>query len=523
MRYLFDDFVLDPDRRELRRTGDHIELEPQVFDLLEFLIRTRDRVASRDDLLEAVWRGRLVSESTLSSRINAARAAIGDTGTEQRLIRTLPRKGVRFVGDVREEQERKPKTELEPVSLQATFSDSAAKGPSIAVLPFDNMSGDQEDDYFADGMAEEIITGLAQCSGLTVLARNSSFTFRGRSVDIRQIGDDLGVSYVLEGSVRRSATRLRITAQLIDARSGVHLWADRFDGGFQDVFELQDRITESVVAIIEPKLLFTEADRARRRPPQSLDAYDLYLRGLSLINEYTAEATLEALHCFDKALECDPSYAQAKAASACYRGLSLFQGWAGLSDEPSSRGVRLALDAIALAPNDPNVLWMAAFAIWVLAKDGPRSQELFRRSLSINQNSEIAMALAGWVEAANGNPAAGRELIEKSRRLNPTPPTPWVALAGTAFTYIVEGKYSEAVWWAEQAVVQNRRFALALRSLAVALVEIGKIDRARLIVSEILKIEPDATVAKIPERMPYVSEPVLQTYIETLRRAGLPQ
>ena len=166
---------------------------------------------------------------------------------------------------------------------------------------------------------------------------------------------------------------------------------------------------------------------------------------------------------------------------------------------------------------------MAAFAIWVLAKDGPRSQELFRRSLSINQHSDIAMALAGWVEAANGSPAAGRELIEKSRHLNPTPPTPWVALAGMAFTYIVEGKHTEAVWWAERAVVQNRRFALALRSLAVGLVKIGEMDRARLIVNEILQIEPDATVASIPDRMPYVSEPVLQTYVEALRRAGLPK
>ena len=338
MRYLFDDYVLDPDRRELRRAGDRIELEPQVFDLLEFLIRTRDRVASRDDLLEAVWQGRIVSESTLSSRINAARTAIGDNGTTQRLIRTLLRKGVRFVGDVREEQEQEPKAEREPVSLQAAFEDSVVKVPSIAVLPFANMSGEQEDEYFADGMAEEIITGLAQCSGLTVVARNSSFAFRGRSVDVRQIGNELGASYVLEGSVRRSDKRLRITAQLIDARSGGHLWADRFDEDLSDVFELQDRITESVVAVIEPKLLFTEAGRARRQPPQNLDAYDLYLRALSLINEYTAEATAEALHCLDKALEFDPNYAQAMAASACYRALSQFQGWTGQSAEPEVQG-----------------------------------------------------------------------------------------------------------------------------------------------------------------------------------------
>src|ERR687886_1429629 len=185
MLYVFDDCVLDPDRRELRRGGNRVELEPQVFDLLEFLIRTRDRVASRDDLLEAVWQGRIVSESTLSSRINAARTAIGDDGTAQRLIRTLPRKGIRFVGEVREEQEQKPRAEPEPVSAQAAPRAAIAELPSIAVLPFTNMSGDPDDEYFADGMAEEIITGLAQCSGLAVVARNSSVTFKRRAVDVR--------------------------------------------------------------------------------------------------------------------------------------------------------------------------------------------------------------------------------------------------------------------------------------------------------------------------------------------------
>lgn len=522
MRYLFEDYVLDPDRRELRRAGEHVELEPQVFDLLEFLIRTRDRVASRDDLLEAVWQGRIVSESTLSSRINAARAAIGDNGTAQRLIRTLLRKGVRFVGHVQEEPGHEPKAERDPVSVDVSDGEPTGKVPGIAVLPFTNMSGESEDEYFADGMAEEIITGLAQCTGLIVVARNSSFTFRGRSVDVRRIGKELGVNYVLEGSVRRSDKRLRITAQLIDARSGGHLWAERFDGDLSDVFELQDRITESVVAVIEPKLLFAEAGRARRQPPQSLDAYDLYLRSLSMINEYSPEATAAALQCLDRALEFDPNYAQAMAASACYRALSQIQGWTGHPAEPRSRGVKLAWDAVALAPNDPQTLWMAAFAVWVLAKDGPRAQDLFRRALSLNPNSEIAMTLAGWVEAANGNPAGGRELIEKAQRLNPNPPSPWVASAGMALTYIVEGQYAEAVRWAGHAVAQNRRFTFALRSLALALVEVDEMDRARHIVSEILGNDPGATVGGLPDQMPYLSEPVLQTYVETLRRAGLP-
>ena len=228
MLYHFNDFVLDTGRRELRRGDRLVAVEPQVFDLLEFLIRSRERVVSRDDLLAAVWRGRIVSEATLSSRVNSARAAIGDNGEEQRLIRTLPRKGVRFVGEVREESD--TPSPPGPAAMPEAATPLATRGPSIAVLPFTNMSGDPEQDYFADGIVEDIITALSRCSGLIVIARNSSFTYKGKAVDVRQVGRELGVRYVLEGSVRRGGDRLRISGQLIDARSGAHLWADRFDG-----------------------------------------------------------------------------------------------------------------------------------------------------------------------------------------------------------------------------------------------------------------------------------------------------
>lgn len=520
MRYHFDDCVLDPDRRELRRAGDPVEIEPQVFDLLEYLIRTRDRVASRDDLLQAVWNGRIVSESTLSSRINAARTAVGDDGTAQRLIRTLPRKGVRFIGEVLERPEQLSEPGL--ASPEPALAEAKPGAVSIAVLPFDAMSSGPEDAHFADGMAEEIITGLAQCSGLTVLARNSSFIYKGQPVDVRRIGAELGAGYVLEGSVRRSEARLRITAQLIDARSGAHLWADRFEGEANDAFALQDRITRSVVAVIEPTLLFAEAERVRRRPPQSLAAVDHYLHALSLISDYTSDSMAAALDSLGRALERDPAHAQAMAASACYRGLSLLQGWGPPSEAAPCRAMRLACDAITLAPNDPQVLWMAAFGVWVLARDGPRAQELFRRALSLNPHSEIATTLAGWVEAANGDPAAGRDLIERSRRANPKPPAPWIALTGMALTYVVEARYAEAVPWAEMAVAQNRRFAFALQMLAVALVRTGEIARARLIAREILSVEPHTTLAGIAGRLPPFAGRTLQTLVEALREAGLP-
>ena len=231
LRYVFGNCILDADRRELRRENELVPIEPQVFDLLEFLIRNRERVVSRDDLFAAIWAGRTVSELALSTRINAARSAIGDTGEQQNLIKTLPRKGIRFVGTVREEKEQD--VAIGPTSDGTAFA--LPDKPSIAVLPFTNMSGDPEQDYFADGMADEIITALSRCNWLFVIARNSSFTYKGKALDIRQIGRELGVRCVLEGSVRRAGNRLRFIAQLIDATTGAHIWADRFDGDMSDV------------------------------------------------------------------------------------------------------------------------------------------------------------------------------------------------------------------------------------------------------------------------------------------------
>src|SRR6201996_2378681 len=304
--YHFDDIVLDIDRRELRRGNGLVAVEPQVFDLLEFLVQARERVVSRDELFAAVWKGRIVSEATLSSRINSARAAIGDNGDEQRLIRTFPRKGFRFVGEVREEASALPESAPDTVLDQARPHMADPDGPSIAVLPFTNMSGDPEQDYFADGMAEDIITALSRCSGLFVIARNSAFTYKGHAVDIRRVGRELGVGAVVEGSVRRGGNRFRITGQLIDATSGVHLWADRFDGDETDVFELQDRITESVVAAIEPTLQLAEVKRRKPSQRGELDCYDLLLRAYGLEYEFTVDSMMAALNCLDEAMAIDP-------------------------------------------------------------------------------------------------------------------------------------------------------------------------------------------------------------------------
>ena len=291
---------------------------PQVFDLLSYLIKHREHVVSKDDLIAAVWNGRAISDSALGSRINAARCAIGDSGNKQRFIRTFPRKGIRFVATAHEQG-----AIVQPAQTAAVRPAGAASlaaRPSIAVLPFANMSGDPAQDYFADGMAEEIITALSRCKSLFIIARNSSFTYKGKAVDVRQVGQDLGVRYVLEGSVRRAGNRLRFTGQLVEATSGVHLWADHFDGEVSDLFDLQDRFTASVVAAIEPNLLLAEFERLKHKPAANLDAYDLLLRAQQLEYALTQQSITAALECLEQALAIDPDYAPAAALAAhCYQ------------------------------------------------------------------------------------------------------------------------------------------------------------------------------------------------------------
>ena len=283
MRFLFGDHVLDTARRELSRGGEQIELEPQVFDLLVYLLQNRERVVSKDDLLASVWGGRIVSDATLDSRIAAIRRALGDTGAAQTLIRTFARKGVRFVGEVREEGEPAalaPELAGEPGQAALALPDK----PSIAVLPFANLSGDPEQEYFVDGMVEEIITALSRIRWLFVIARNSSLTYKGQAVDVKRVGRELGVRYVLEGSVRRGGNRVRIAAQLIEAETATHLWADHFDGSLEDVFDLQDKVATSVAGVIEPALRAAETARSASRRTSDLSAYDLYLRASAMFS-----------------------------------------------------------------------------------------------------------------------------------------------------------------------------------------------------------------------------------------------
>jgi TolB-like protein len=521
LRYLFEDFTLDTEQRELRRGAGSVSIEPKVFDLLALLIHHREKVVSKDDMISAVWGGRVVSESTLTSCINAARGAIGDSGDGQRLIKTLPRKGVRFVGAVREEQ-KKP----EPMSAGAeppTPPLTLPERPSIAVLPFANMSDDPEQDYFAEGMAEEIITALSRCSWLFVIARNSSFTYKGKAIDIRQVGRDLGVRYVLEGSVRRSGDRLRFVGQLIEATTGVHIWADRFDGEFSDVFDLQDQFTQSVVAAIEPNLLLAEIERLKHRPATNLDAYDLLLRAQQSQYEFTQESFAAALRQLEQALLIDPSYAAAMALAACCHTERCEQGWTQTPEADARAAFELASRAVELGKNDPNVLWMAARAMLQWQPDTHRTKDLVYRSLQLNPNSAIAMATAAQIEASMGYPKKALDFLVRAERLSPRDPRGWYITWVMSLAYFMEGLFADAVSAAKKSLNQNPRSTLALRLLAASLAKQGELKLAAEVMRQMREIEPQLTLTKLRTRLMHFQEDFWQEYSAALRLAGLPE
>jgi TolB-like protein/Flp pilus assembly protein TadD len=385
------------------------------------------------------------------------------------------------------------------------------------------MSSDPEDGYFADGMTEEIITSLSRCSGMTVIARNSSFTYKGRAVDIRQIGRDLGAGYVLEGSIRRSRETLRITAQLIDAGTGSHLWAERFDGEMSDAFELQDRIAGCVVGIVEPRMRFSEVDNAARSRIANPTVYQLWLKAVALAGDLSRATMMEAIRMLESARDLEPANALVLATLSYYRAQCQFQGWLHEADDMAKEALALAWRAIALDDRDGNVQWMAAFAIWTFARDADRARELFRRSLEINPNNALAHILSGWVEVAVGDPVGGRRLIERAFILNPRHPRAWFMSAGMAITYIAQARFGDTLPWAEKATVQNRRSAVALRALAVVYAQLGYTAKAKEVGRELLGIDPTLSLSKLRVALPWLEPHMLDTYIEGLRIAGVPE
>jgi TolB-like protein len=406
VQYVFGDCVLDPDRRELSRGGEAVAVGPQVFDLLIRLIENRDRVVSKDELFDVIWRGRTISDSTLASHVNCARRAVGDTGEEQRLIRTISRKGFRFVGEVKEAQ---PHSATDPTGTQAAPGPAEADAafpdalplpdqPSVAVLPFLNLSGDPDQDYFADGVVEDIIGALSRMRWLFVIARNSSFTYKGRAVDVKQVGRELGVRYVLEGSVRKSGNRVRVTGQLIDATAGAHLWAERFDSTLDDIFDLHDELATSAVGAIAPQLERAEIQRAKHKPTEKLDAYDYYLRGMASFHQGSRDGTNDALPLFYQAIEHDTDFASGYAMAAACIFWSKFNGWVADRSQAMAEGARLTRRAIELGKDDAVALARGGHGVANFVGDVDSGIALIDKALVFNPNLAAAWFLGGFVK-----------------------------------------------------------------------------------------------------------------------------
>jgi TolB-like protein/Flp pilus assembly protein TadD len=512
--YLFEDFALDGDRRELRRGHELVSVEPQVFDLLQYLIGNRDRVVSKDDLVSAVWQGRIVSDATLSSRINAARSALHDSGEEQRLIRTAVRKGIRFIGTVREEAVTDP--------TQQGFKPGLGlpDRPSIAVLPFVNMSGDPEQDYFADGMVEDIITGLARIKWLFVIARNSSFTYKGRAVDVKQVGRDLGVRYVLEGSVRKVANRVRITGQLIDAEDGSHLWAERYDRDLTDVFALQDEITISVVAAIEPSLRRAEIERVKRKRPDNLDAYDLLLRALPSIYTCMPEGAAKSLPPLEQALAIEPTYALAHGFAAWAHQTIYVRG--GLHADNRTKAVRHAHAAIEHGPGDAMALALAGFTIGMVDHDRKLADEAFARALALSSSCAFVYSF-GCVSVAYGGAAARAiDWGERAMRLSPLDAMNYIPQGIIGFGNFLLGRYEEAAAAGRRAVQLNPGFSILHGWLAAPLVRLGQRDEAKVAAARLLELDPAFTIRRWSAAVGIAPE-IIGTVTEAMRVAGLPE
>jgi TolB-like protein/class 3 adenylate cyclase/tetratricopeptide (TPR) repeat protein len=423
-----------------------------------------------------------------------------------------------------------------PVQVFAVVLDAAASSspsepkpalplpdkPSIAVLPFQNMSGDPEQDYFADGMVEDIITALSRIRWLFVIARNSSFTYKGKSVDIKLVGRELGVRYVLEGSVRKANNRIRITGQLIDATSGNHIWADRFEGGFEDVFQLQDQVTASVVGAIAPKLEQAEIERSRRKPTENLQAYDYYLQGVSCLPKFSKEANEQGLKLFRKAIELDPEFASSFAQTAnCYVQRKV-NGWSTDRISDAVQADLFARKALELTKDDPVVLAVSGFALAYVVGHLEEGAAHLKKSTDLDPNSAAGWWWRGFTQVYLGETGAN-EHFHRAIRLSPLDPRIFIAFNGLAHSLFFAGNYDEASMWAEKAIRESPNYLTGQRIAMACQAMSGRVDEARETCSRVMKMDPTQRISDIRHRQPFRRDVDVAKLAEGFRLAGMPE
>ena len=472
MRFLFGAFVLDLDRRELRLGADPVALEPLVFDLLVYLVTNRDRVVSKDNILDAVWSGRAVSESALSTRVAAARRAIGDNGEAQTLIRTIARKGFRFVGAVKQED---GGAAVPLPQGDATAPLPLPGKPSIAVLPFANLSSDPEQAYFSDGMAADIVTELSHDRSLFVIARNSSFTFKDGTVNTKSVARELGVRYVLEGSSRRDGERIRVNVQLIDAETSSNVWAERYDRTVENVFAVQDEIAVAVARAIHPAISHAERQRVMRKSPDSLSAWEAWHRALGLISRRDISGFRDFVQ---RALALDPGFAPAHAMLAFFM---LAEATRGIG--PSLEvGARLAeAEARTATELDPNSAIAHSVLAWVFGHQGDWALGLEEAEIAItlNDNDPWGHLSKGHILTYSGRPTLAKESLATALRLDPRGPTRQVVMQMCALGSYWQRDYLSAEAMARRAIRESPENPRIYLVFAASLGQLGRASDAR--------------------------------------------
>ena len=503
----FGPFVFDRANGTLTREGKPLPVGTRGAALLAALVAADGAAVERDALIEAGWPGLAVEEGNLSVQIATLRKAMGPRPDGQDWIATVPRVGYRL--------------------LKSTTPGRDARGtvvPSLAVLPFENIGGDPEQDYFADGVVEDIITALARFKSFAVIARSSSFVYKGRAVDVRQVAAELGVRYVLEGSVRRSGERLRISAQLVDGETGAHLWAQNFDGRLDDIFDFQDRITENVAALVEPRLRRAEIERSRRERPDSVAAYDLYLRALPDVYAMQPELNARAVGLLEQALAIAPGFARAQVmAGVAYLARHTMQLDGADPEHDVAAAVSYVRAALATGSDDATVMGYAGFILLQLGHYDGEGFALLRRSTEENPNDVMMLTNFGIACLLAGDLDEAESLLQRAGRLNPREMDAHWQLTGIAHIRMAQGRYEEALQLATRSLGISATYDATYWMLIAANAHLGRIPEAREALRNLQRISPQVSLARIRRGQSSRDPHRIEVLLEGMRLAGMPE
>ena len=515
MIYRFGEHTLDTEGIELRAGSAAVALEPQAFLLLQFLIENRQRVVSKDEIIEAVWDGRVVSDSALTYAINTVRKSVGDDGRAQAVIKTFPRRGFRFIADLTDGGT------PDPASTR-TAPRSVSDKPSIAVLPFNNLSGDPEQEYFSDGISEDLITELSRFRWFFVIARNSSFSYKGQSPDIRRVAEELGVRYVVEGSVRRAGERVRISAQLVDGETGNQLWAERYDRDLTDIFAVQDEITQAITGAVTPSFASAEAHRADRKAPENFDAWDYAMRGNWHLWRMGKDEVAEARRSFESALGLDPKSVVALSGLAMCAAWQVTFGWAEPMDSATAHGYQAAQRAVELDDQDA---WAHAALGFVnfLTREHDEAESACLRAIDLNPNLVLAEAVLSLIYAWANRYDDAVLHVEKAQRLSPRDSTHGMWSMAQAAAEYQAGNYEPAVACAKAIIAAMPKFPAAWRYLAASYAKLDRIGEAEAAIQQLLQILPNDSLKQARTLVPGADQKCREHFFDGLQKAGLPE